>query len=89
MDRREDLYLEGSTGTIPTETEGNRGAEVKRDARRWKSNNAQLAWGGSPVSFVLLAALGVLVRGLVLENLAGDFHACCLMFQLLGKPCRL
>ena len=44
MDKGEDLKLEGSTGTASTETEGNIGTEVKRDARRWKYNIVQLAW---------------------------------------------
>ena len=76
VDKRENLKLEGNKGTISTETEGNVGTEVKKDARRWKCNIAQLAGSGSHVSFVLLAAHGMLVRRLVLENLAGDFHAC-------------
>ena len=71
------MKLEGNKGTISTETEGNIGTEVNRDARRWKYNIAQLAWSGHHVPFVLLAALGMLVWRLVFENLAGDAHVCC------------
>ena len=84
MDKGEDLKLEGGTGKFSTATEGNIGTEAKRDARKWKCNIVQLAWSGSHVSFVLLAARGVLVRGLVFEKLADDLHACCSFFSSLG-----